>query len=235
MIYLLPDDEIMFPDPRNGEPDGLFAAGGDLSPERLILAYQHGIFPWFAFKPEHTRFVDNQGNAMITWYCPMERFVIFPNKIHISHSMRQLINSKKYSVTFNKDFNGVIEHCSDLRIHHEYAWLGPEMVEAYKKLHTLHYAHSVEVWDNATGALVGGLYGVAANSCFCGESMFSLVPSASKLALITLAQILQNTPGTLIDCQFHTPHLESMGGEHISYEKYMQIINTEHNDLQQHT
>ena len=234
MIYLLPDDEIMFPDPRNGEPDGLFAAGGDLSPERLVLAYQHGIFPWFAFKPEHTRFVDNQGKAMITWYCPMERFVIFPNKIHISHSMRQLINSKKYSVTFNKDFNGVIEHCSDLRIHHEYAWLGPEMVEAYKKLHEIGVSHSVEVW-NSQGNLIGGLYGQYLCDCFMGESMFSLEPSASKLALISLAQLLLQNHGKFIDCQFETPHLKSMGGEHISYEKYMQIINTEHNDLQQHT
>ena len=224
MIYLLPDDEIIFPDPRNGEPDGLFAAGGDLSPERLILAYQHGIFPWFAFKPEHTRFVDNQGKAMITWYCPMERFVIFPNKIHISHSMRQLINSKKYSVTFNKDFNGVIEHCSDLRIHHEYAWLGPEMVEAYKKLHEIGVSHSVEVW-NSQGNLVGGLYGQYLCDCFMGESMFSLEPSASKLALISLAQLLLQNHGKFIDCQFETPHLKSMGGEHISYQEYMKIIN----------
>jgi len=222
MIYLL-NQEIAFPNPEEGEPDGLFAVGGDLSPDRLVLAYQHGIFPWYAFRNEYAHFIDEDGKGLIQWYCPMDRFVIFPEKIHISHSMRQLINSKKYTVTFDKDFNGVIEHCSDLRIDHECAWLGPEMVEAYKKLHTLHYAHSVEVWDNATGALVGGLYGVAANSCFCGESMFSLVPSASKLALITLAQILQNTPGTLIDCQFHTPHLESMGGERIGYEEYMQI------------
>lgn len=223
MIYLL-NQEIAFPNPEEGEPDGLFAVGGDLSPDRLVLAYQHGIFPWYAFRDEYAHFIDEDGKGLIQWYCPMERFVIFPNKIHISHSMRQLINSKKYSVTFNKDFNGVIEHCSDLRIHHEYAWLGPEMVEAYKKLHEIGVSHSVEVW-NSQGNLIGGLYGQYLCDCFMGESMFSLEPSASKLALISLAQLLLQNHGKFIDCQFETPHLKSMGGEHISYQEYMKIIN----------
>lgn len=223
MIYLL-NQEIAFPNPEEGEPDGLFAVGGDLSPDRLVLAYQHGIFPWYAFRDEYAHFIDEDGKVLIQWYCPMDRFVIFPEKIHISHSMRQLINSKKYSVTFNKDFNGVIEHCSDLRIHHEYAWLGPEMVEAYKKLHEIGVSHSVEVW-NSQGNLVGGLYGQYLCDCFMGESMFSLEPSASKLALISLAQLLLQNNGKFIDCQFETPHLKSMGGEHISYQEYMKIIN----------
>ena len=233
MIYLL-NQEIAFPNPEEGEPDGLFAVGGDLSPDRLVLAYQHGIFPWYAFRDEYAHFVDEDGKGLIQWYCPMDRFVIFPEKIHISHSMRQLINSKKYTVTFDKDFNGVIEHCSDLRIDHEYAWLGPDMVAAYKRLHEIGVSHSVEVW-NSQGNLVGGLYGQYLCGCFMGESMFSLEPSTSKLALITLAQTLLNNHGKFIDCQFETPHLKSMGGERISYKKYMEIINTEHNDIQQHT
>ena len=233
MIYLL-NQEIAFPNPEEGEPDGLFAVGGDLSPDRLVLAYQHGIFPWYAFRDEYAHYIDEDGKGLIQWYCPMDRFVIFPEKIHISHSMRQLINSKKYTVTFDKDFNGVIEHCSDLRIDHECAWLGPDMVEAYKKLHEIGVSHSAEVW-NSQGNLVGGLYGQYLCDCFMGESMFSLEPSASKLALISLAQLLLQNHGKFIDCQFETPHLKSMGGEHISYEKYMQIINTEHNDIQQHT
>ena len=225
MIYLLPNDELLFPNPRNGEKDGLFAVGGDLSPERLELAYENVNFPWFPCRAEYTALIDENGKPMITWYCPMERYVIFPEKIHISHSMRNLINSGKYRVSIDQAFDAVIENCSQMRINQEYAWLGPEMVSAYKTLHHRGLTHSVEVWDNVTGALIGGLYGVRPTAtCFCGESMFSLAPSASKLALITLARHMQSTGGKMIDCQFHTPHLESMGGESIGYEEYMGVM-----------
>ena len=214
MIFRL-DERLVFPNPHLGQRDGLLAVGGDLSPERLTLAYSLGIFPWYPFEwcdePE--------------WFCPLRRFVIFPDEIHISHSMRTLINKGTYSVTFNQAFDQVIENCSNLRIDMYGAWLGPDMVEAYKELHRLGYATSVEVWDKENN-LVGGLYGVTLKGCFFGESMFSLVPNASKLALITLAQSMQKSGGKLIDCQFKTPHLRSMGGRHISYDDYMQILNT---------
>lgn len=214
MVFLLDDSEISFPDPSLGEPDGLFAVGGDLSTERLLLAYSHGIFPWFSFRD----------SDMPHWYCPMERFVIFPQEIHVSHSMRNLMNKQKYAVTFNKDFSGVIKNCGSLRIDMEGAWLGEEMTKAYTRLHELGYAASVEVWDKESGELVGGLYGVTIGRLFCGESMFSLVPAASKLALICLARKLDSAGGFLIDCQFETPHLKSMGGRHIPYSEYIKFL-----------
>lgn len=215
MIYLLDDDDYSFPDPRQGEEDGLFAVGGHLNPDRLIVAYSNGIFPWFSFRDYEEPH----------WYCPMQRFVIFPDEIHISHSMRQLIRSGKYKVTFNRDFAGVIENCGKLRIDEDGAWLGPDIVKSFTELHRRKVAASVEVWDG--DRLVGGLYGVALGNVFCGESMFSLVPSASKLALIALAQRLATVPGTIIDCQFETPHLKSMGGRHIPYDEYIRIIRGE--------
>ena len=147
----------------------------------------------------------------------MQRFVIFPSEIHISHSMRTLLNKDKYRITINQAFEEVIRHCGKLREDEEGAWLGPEMTEAYIRLHEQQFAASVEV----------GLYGVAIGRCFFGESMFSLVPSASKLALIHLAWFLEERGGLLIDCQFETQHLKSMGGRYISYEEYMDIISRE--------
>lgn len=214
MIFAL-DQEIAFPDPRLGEPDGLFAIGGDLSIDRLLLAYSYGIFPWYSFRDSDEPY----------WYCPMERFVIFPEEIHISHSMRNLMNKGKYTITVNKDFGGVIRECGRQRIDQEGAWLGKEMKEAYTRLHEQGFAASVEVWDGEN--LVGGLYGVCIGNSFFGESMFSLVSGASKLALIHLAKVLAKNGGKLIDCQFETPHLKSMGGRYISYDDYLKIIHGE--------
>ena len=208
------DDELWFPDPRYGDDDGCIAVGGDLSVDRLLLAYQNGIFPWFAFRYNEPM-----------WFCPMERFVIFPSEIHVSHSMRTLINKGQYRLSINENFKGVIGNCSRLRIEESGAWLGPQMVDAYTELHRQGFAASVEVWEHEK--LVGGLYGVCIGRAFFGESMFSLVPSASKLALIHLARTMQENGGLLIDCQFHTPHLESMGGRHIKYDEYMKIISAE--------
>ena len=162
---------------------------------------------------------------VIQWWCPLQRFVIFPEEIHISHSMRTLMNKDKYKVTFNHAFEQVIRNCSKLRIEQEGAWLGEEMIEAYIRMYEQNLAASVEVWEG--DKLVGGLYGVTLGTCFFGESMFSLVPSASKLALIRLAQLLHAHGGTLIDCQFETPHLKSMGGRFISYEEYMECLKAE--------
>jgi leucyl/phenylalanyl-tRNA--protein transferase len=227
MIYLL-DSTIGFPDPKDGEPDGLFAVGGDLSTQRLLLAYNWGIFPWYAFRAEDNcedLINPDTGKPYIQWWCPMKRFVIFPNEIHISHSMRQQLNKVQQGelrVTFDTDFRQVIDQCGKLREDGIGAWLGQEMKEAYTRLHDEGYATSVEVWKDDT--LVGGLYGVTLGKGFFGESMFSLIPNASKIALITLARVLQQFDVALIDCQFETPHLKSMGGRYIDYDEYLKLI-----------
>lgn len=236
MVHFLSTDRVAFPNPAEAEEDGLLAIGGKLTPEWLLLAYSHGIFPWYDYR-----------NDPICWYCPRERFVIFPREIHISHSLRQMIRSDKYLVSCNVAFDAVIEHCSTAqgRMNQEGAWLGEKMIAAYKKMHELGYGVSVEVWDaKLVGgtddqhrieaqsgidgsvmafnpqALVGGLYGINIGNNFMGESMFSLVPGASKLALVYLAELVGKIGG-IIDCQLHTPHLESMGGRYISYDEYM--------------
>ncbi len=216
MLFQL-SDELVFPDPHLGEEDGLLAVGGDLSEERLLLAYSYGIFPWFSFRDW----------PYPAWHCPLQRFVIFPNEIHISHSMRTLMNKGTYNLTFNRDFDRVIEGCSQVngRYYQDGAWLGEEMITAYRHLNRQGHAASVEVW-NLDGELVGGLYGVVMGSCFIGESMFSREPSASKLALIYLAKTMQRYGGGgLIDCQLETPHLKSMGGRYIPYDDYLAILN----------
>lgn len=224
-VYQL-DEELWFPDPHYGESDGLIAVGGELSVDRLLLAYCNGIFPWFSF----------QVREQPMWYCPMERYVIFPKEIHISHSMKQLLRQNRYMVTVNMDFEGVINGCSvaNGRDKELGAWLGPDIIKAYTELHKLGFAASVEVWEttpNADGEagkrLVGGLYGVTLRNAFFGESMFSLVPNASKLALIKLAQLLERKGLHFIDCQFETPLFHSMGGRHIPYDEYMKILTSE--------
>ena len=213
-VWQLDKDCLAFPDPHTGEPDGLLAVGGDLSVDRLVLAYSHGIFPWYGFK---------EGNEIL-WFCPMDRFVIFPKKIHVSHSMRTLVNSHRYRATFDRSFDEVISACSKVggRDRQCGAWLGSDMIAAYRRLHERGLARSVEVWEG--DSLVGGLYGVTLGRSFFGESMFSLHPSASKYALIALARWMERVGGRLIDCQFETPHLRSMGGEHIDYDTYMGLI-----------
>lgn len=213
MIFRL-NENISFPDPRLGEEDGLFAVGGDLSIDRLLLAYSNGIFPWYPYTSDS-----------IEWWCPMDRFVIFPEKIHISHSMRTLIRKGIYTVSINKAFDDVIRNCGDLRKHEAGAWLGPKITEAFKELHRQGFAMSVEVWQD--DKLVGGLYGVTIGRCFFGESMFSLVPSGSKMALIFLANTMEKAGCVMIDCQFETAHLKSMGGEHITYDEYMKYVRME--------
>ena len=212
-VYQL-DERLWFPDPHLGEDDGLVAGGGDLSVDRLILAYSNGFFPWFSYRDQEEPL----------WFCPLQRFVIFPDEIHVSHSMLQLIRKKAYRITVNRDFEGVMRGCATAqnRNEEEGAWLGPDIIKAYTEMHRQGFAASVEVWKEKE--LVGGLYGVTLGSSFFGESMFSLVPSASKLALIFLAHQFGRLGGKLIDCQLETPHLRSMGGRFIPYEEYMCII-----------
>lgn len=212
-VYQL-DHDLWFPDPHLGEADGLVAVGGDLSVDRLLLAYSNGFFPWFSYRHDKEPL----------WFCPLQRFVIFPSEIHVSHSMLQLLNKHQLKPTINKDFDGVIRGCATAqnRNKEEGAWLGPAIIEAYTEMHRQGFAVSVEVWQEEQ--LVGGLYGITLGRSFFGESMFSLVPNASKVALIHLAHTLESLGGALIDCQFETPHLRSMGGRHISYEEYIDII-----------
>lgn len=209
MIFRLLDDEIIFPDTALAEPDGLLAIGGDLSVERLTLAYQSGIFPWFS-----------EGDP-IMWFAPHERCVIFPEKIKVSKSMQKLMRAKTFLVTVNKAFDKVIKNCAKTpRTGQEGTWITDDMQQAYLKMHQKGLAHSVEVWQN--DKLVGGLYGIKIGNVFCGESMFSHVSNASKTALIYLAK---NMGFKLIDCQLPNDHLMSLGAVMISREEYLEILN----------
>jgi leucyl/phenylalanyl-tRNA--protein transferase len=207
MIFRL-DKRIVFPDPSLAEEDGLLAVGGDLSTNRLLLAYHNGIFPWY------------NDDTPILWYSPHERFVLFPDELKISKSMRQILKSGRFKITFDQSFSEVIDACSIInRKGQDGTWITDEMKNAYIQLHKEGYAHSVEVWENEK--LVGGLYGVQVGTVFCGESMFSKVSNASKVALISLC----NTGNyKLIDCQVHTEHLGSMGARMISREEYLSVL-----------
>ena len=212
MVFSLPEDEIVFPNPELADEDGLLAIGGDLSTERLILAYQHGIFPWFS------------DDDPICWYSPHERCVIYPDRIKISKSMKQTLKNDSYKVTANQAFKKVIANCAKVvRKDQPGTWITQEMQQAYINLHQLGWAHSVEVWKE--DKLVGGLYGVAIGKVFCGESMFSLVSNASKTAFIHL---VKNMNFKLIDCQLPNDHLMSLGAVMISREEYLEILN--HNE-----
>ena len=208
MIFQL-DHTTDFPDPRYGNQDGFYAVGGEVTPERLAKAYPLGIFPYFAFR-----------YRPVIWWAPQERFVIFPDEIHISHSMRNLMNKKRFHCTINQAFPEVLASCADTddRIDEDNAWLGPELMDTWMELNEAGFAKSVEVWEGDD--LVGGLYGFVHNGCFMGDSMFSLEPSASKLALIHLARHMQKHGGQFIDCQLETPHLKSMGARYISYNEF---------------
>ncbi len=208
MIPLLaPDDQRPFPDVRRAlrHPNGLLAAGGDLSPRRLTNAYRRGIFPWFSV------------GDPILWWSPDPRTVLFPGHIHISHSLAKRLRRRQLGVTMDCDFAAVIRGCAGARHRggsgsHDPAndtWILPEMIAAYEDLHHLGISHSVEVWEG--GLLVGGLYGVAIGQVFFGESMFSRAANASKVALVHLCQVLAGRGFELIDCQLRTEHLMSLG------------------------
>ena len=209
MYFLL--KELFFPDVTEADRDGILAVGGDLSPERLLLAYQSGIFPWF------------DSDDPILWWAPHQRMVLFPDELVVSKSMRSILRKEIFTVTFNKDFRGVISNCSQIRRNGQRGtWITSEMIEAYVKLHELGFAKSVEVWQN--NELVGGLYGIDLGHVFCGESMFSKVSNASKVAFITLVENLKVRKYKLIDCQVHNDHLESLGAREIEREEFMQIL-----------
>jgi leucyl/phenylalanyl-tRNA---protein transferase len=210
-MYLL-TKELYFPPVEMASAEGIVAIGGDLSPERLVLAYNSGIFPWF------------DDDEPILWWSPPERMVLFFEDIKISKSMRNIINQKKFNVTFNTAFRDVILNCKKIsRKDQPGTWITDNMAEAYFKLHELGIAKSVEVWEN--GALVGGLYGVDLGHVFCGESMFSKVSNASKIAFIALAKQLEMANYHLLDCQVYNDHLASLGCVEIDRDDFLKVLN----------
>ncbi len=208
------DDSLTFPPVNSAleEPDGLLAAGGDLSPDRILLAYQNGIFPWYS---------DDQP---ILWWSPNPRTVIKPCDLHISRSMQKILNKNLFRVTYDQDFESVIHACAAPRDADSGTWITDEMIDAYCELHHLGHAHSVEVWEGES--LVGGLYGIAIGEVFFGESMFSHQSNASKVGFITLINQLQQWGFTLIDCQVASDHLFTLGATEMPRALFLSTINS---------
>lgn len=189
------------------DPNGLLAAGGELTPERLLHAYQQGIFPWY-----------NPGEPIL-WWSPDPRMVIYPEHFKVSRSLAKTLRKKSYEVRFDTAFTQVMQACAAPRAGHSGTWISSDMIAAYTHLHKLGFAHSVEVWDGDT--LVGGLYGVALGRMYYGESMFSVVADGSKIALAHLSKQLARWQFGMIDCQMHTTHLASLGAELIPRDKFV--------------
>ncbi len=209
-VYRLRENEVSFPHPELAEKDGLLAVGGELSVERLLLGYCNGIFPWY-----------NPGEEII-WWCPKERFLIFPTEIHVSHSMKKYIKKHKIEIRLNRDFQDTMHRCRMKREQEEGTWIGDDMEAAYLALHKEGFAASVEAYED--GELSGGLYGVVIGRCFFGESMFSEKKNGSKTALIGLSGVLRDNNFYFIDCQFYTEHLERMGGRYVEWEEYVRML-----------
>ena len=204
------DNELSFPPVETSQPDGLLAIGGDLSVERLLLAYKKGIFPWYE-------------GEYILWWCPDPRFVLFPDELNISRSMKKLMKKEKFDFTINTSFEKVIGNCKTInRKGQEGTWITDEVKKAYTILHLKGHAHSAEVWKD--GELVGGLYGIRMGNIFFGESMFSKVSNASKFGFIRYVEHLKSEGVKLIDCQVYTEHLESLGARMIPRESFTQIL-----------
>lgn len=203
------NQDLWFPDVSRANDDGILAIGGDLSVARLLLAYKSGIFPWF------------ESDQPILWWSPDPRFVLFSEKLKVSKSMKQVLRNANFTVSINQDFNRVITECCHAKRNGQTGtWITDSMIMAYNELHKVGYAKSVEVWQD--DELVGGFYGVdLGNGVFCGESMFSKVSNASKVAFITF---IQNTDYKLIDCQVYTNHLARLGAEDISREAFLEYL-----------
>lgn len=218
-IPWLVDNPELFPDTRYAlkEPNGLLAAGGDLSPERLINAYRRGIFPWYNKDPDEALLPDP-----ILWWCPDPRNVLYLDALKVSRSLKKNLRNGGFKVSFDNDFASVIDHCASERSYASGTWIHPEMIEAYCELARRGYAHSVECWfDNK---LVGGLYGVQIGAMFYGESMFSLKSNSSKIAFVYLCSFLTSQGVAMIDCQIKNPHLSSLGSEDITLEVFAEYL-----------
>ncbi|MBX2870550.1 MAG: leucyl/phenylalanyl-tRNA--protein transferase [Saprospiraceae bacterium] len=212
-VFWLDEAELVFPHPSLADPTGVLALGGDLRPERLLLAYQNGIFPWF-----------NPGEE-IMWWSPDPRFVLFPDELKVSRSMRPYFNQQKFDLTYDQAFPQVMQSCQTVNrlAQGQFGtWITESMLEAYIHLHELGYAHSVEVWEGEE--LVGGLYGVALGKVFFGESMFAKRSNASKFGFISLVRRLKEEGYTLIDCQQETRHLGSLGARSISRAQFLEHL-----------
>ncbi|MBF0102691.1 MAG: leucyl/phenylalanyl-tRNA--protein transferase [Desulfobacterales bacterium] len=204
--------QLVFPNPSLADRNGLLAIGGDLTPKRLLLAYQHGIFPWYS------------DEEPILWWSPNPRLVLFLNEFHASRSLKKLIRKQPFHITLDKAFQDVIQSCADVRIeNHEGTWIIPDMTHAYCQLHKLGFAHSVEVWDQNAN-LVGGIYGVSLGRSFFGESMFTRVSNASKVALYVLVDYLKQKSFDFIDCQVKTSHLMRFGAREISRNQFLNLL-----------
>ena len=208
-LYAL-DESIWFPPVEEALPDGLLAMGGDLSPERLLLAYRQGIFPWY------------DGDIPL-WWCPNPRFVLIPDELKVSKSMKALIKKNAFEFRINTAFGEVIRHCKETkREGQDGTWINENVEAAYTTLHEMGFAHSAEAWKE--GKLVGGLYGIRLGKVFFGESMFSLESNASKFAFIQYVELLRSEGVLLIDCQIHTEHLESLGAKMIMRQQFIQLL-----------
>ncbi len=206
--------ELFFPPVDEASYEGILAIGGDLSIERLLLAYKNGIFPWF------------NEDEPILWWSPSERMVVNPHDYKVSKSIRNLLNQNKFQITFNQDFADVISNCKVTeRKGQEGTWISDDIIKSYSSLHEMGIAKSIEVWQNEE--LVGGLYGVDLGHVFCGESMFSKVPNASKIAFVWLVNYLKENNYKLLDCQVHNDHLEKLGAFEISRETFMKVLKSE--------
>lgn len=192
------------------DPNGLLAVGGDLSPRQLLAAYRQGIFPWF------------DDSQPILWWSPNPRLVISPANLHVSRSMRKLLQKRPFTITTDRAFTDVMRACAEPRKHQDGTWISEQMITAYQTLHRLGHAHSVEVWQQEV--LVGGLYGIHIGKVFFGESMFSRISNASKYGFIMLVLRLQQRGFKLIDCQVHTPHLASLGAEEIPRNAFEKLL-----------
>ncbi len=209
-VYQLPED-LIFPDPRRANPDGLLAVGGDLSPERLLLAYRLGIFPWY------------EEGYPILWWSPPRRCVVDPTGFHISRSLGRLLRQGRFTVTFDTAFPQVIRACAETRLAiGKGTWITEEMIDAYCALHEAGFAHSVEAW--AANELAGGIYGVSLGAAFFGESMFKRATNASKVVFASLAQQLAEWNFTMIDCQITNPHLQSLGSYEITRAEFLRRL-----------
>lgn len=212
-LYYLDDDVTWFPDPATAldDPNGLLALGGDLQPSRIYNAYQQGVFPWYS------------EDEPLMWWSPDPRAIFDQCQVRLNKSLRKFLTRCDYSVSINTCFERVMRHCAEPRANSEGTWIMPEMVKAYSDLHQQGHAHSIEIWQiNSEGKhLIGGLYGVLVGDCFCGESMFSAQPNASKLALLCLANLLSVSETAFIDCQLPNPYLMSMGAQLVSREVYL--------------
>ena len=209
MMFRLKEHDIRFPPVDRASPEGLLAVGGDLRPERLLEAYRHGIFPWY-----------NEGDPIL-WWSPDPRAVLFPDKLHVSRSLKRSLRSNQFTITLDTSFRAVMEQCAGPRPQYPDGgtWITSDMLDAYTRLHELGYAHSVEAWQQ--DRLVGGLYGVALGGAFFAESMFTKVDDASKVALVRLVQQLQAWNFHLIDCQQYSPHVARFGAEVIPRKDFV--------------